>query len=133
MKCKCPITKKYYERYDSNEYHNDDCLYCNGKHNFSMKKVLTILLLSLFMISTVSAMNIDNIMKYDKQSDTITFENRWGVGLIGGGKIVEATLEENICEDNRYCHAIKTIKLFEDGQLIQDFKTLRIDDGSWEK
>jgi hypothetical protein len=98
-----------------------------------MRKLFVFVLLGIFLISFASAAEFDNIMDYDESTDTITFENRFGIGLIGGGKVAEAQLLENECIDNRYCHATKTIILEEEMDLIQDFKTLRVDDDSWKE
>ena len=94
-----------------------------------MKKLFALLLLGVFILSFASAMEIDNVMKYNEQEDIITFTNAFGLGR----NLVEAQLTENICTDGRFCEAIKTIKLYEETELIQDFKTLRIDDDSWEE
>ena len=95
-------------------------------------KLFTFLLLGLFMISFASAFEFDNKMDYNRNTDTISFQNRWGNKFIGGGVVAEAKLEENICKDGKFCHATKTIKLNEEMPLIEDFKTLRVDDDSWE-
>lgn len=98
-----------------------------------MRKLFVFLLLGLFIISFASSLEIDNTFTYDSVEDKIIFKNRLGIELIGGGVVAEAQLEENICTDGRFCHATKTITLYEEGELIQDFKTLRIDDDSWEE
>ena len=98
-----------------------------------MKKLLLFILLGMFMISFCSALEIDNTFTYDSIEDKIIFKNRLGIELIGGGVVAEAQLTENVCKDGRFCKATKTITLYEDGELIQDFKTLRVDDESWEE
>lgn len=98
-----------------------------------MKKLFALLLLSVFFFSFASAAEFDNVMTYNEQEDTITFENRLGWEFIGGGVVVEAKLTENFCSDGRFCYADKTITLYEESVLIEDFKTLRIDDDSWDE
>ncbi len=98
-----------------------------------MKKVFVFLILGLFLISLTSAFEIDNTMDYDEETNIITFENRWGIDWLGGGVVAEAHLIENICEENRFCHATKEITLNEEMALIEDFRTLRVDDDSWEE
>lgn len=99
-----------------------------------MKYFFMFILLSIFMINFASAIDFDNTMKYEKQSETITFENRWGLEFLGGGTVAEAKLTRNLCGQGKFgyrkCVAKKTITLYEDSELIQDFKTLRVDDGS---
>ncbi len=98
-----------------------------------MKKILLVMFLCLVFISYSSALEIDNIIIYDEAEDTITFKNAFGFGK----DLAKATLIENICDPGIYgyrrCHANKNITLYENGELIQDFKTLRIDDDSWQQ
>lgn len=93
-----------------------------------MKKLFVILILSVFMLSFASATNWDNYLKYEKETDTITIKNTFGLGR----DLIKAQLKDNFCdEEGRFCEADKTIQLFEEGALIEDWKTLRIDDDSW--
>lgn len=94
-----------------------------------MKKLFVFLLLGVFLISFASAMEVDNVMRYDKEQKIITFVNAFGLGR----DLATAQLKENYCIDGRFCYAEKEITLFEEAELIQDFKTLRIDDDSWEE
>lgn len=92
-------------------------------------KLFVLLLLGVFLISFASAFEIDNVMTYNEQEDTIIFTNAFGLGQ----DLVKAKLNKNLCTEGRFCEAIKTITLYEETQLIQDFKTLRIDDNSWDE
>ena len=60
-----------------------------------MKKVLTILLLSVFMFSLVSAFEFDNVKDYDDKTNTVTIKNCavWiGVCLVEGDTLAEIKL-----------------------------------------
>lgn len=91
-----------------------------------MKKIITIFALCIFFISFANAAEWDNVMTYDELTETITFTNILGFGQ----DLAQAQLIFNGCDDGRYCEALKDIILYEEGALIQDFKTLRLDDGS---
>ncbi len=94
-----------------------------------MKKLFAILILSVFLISFASALDFDNVLNYEEDTETITIENTFGLGR----DLIKAQLTDNFCEEGRWCEADKKIELFEEGVLIEDFKTLRIDDGSWDE
>jgi len=93
-----------------------------------MQKILVIIFCMFLLVGTVSASNWDNTMSYDKHEDKITFKNK-----IFLETIAEATLLENECINGRYCHATKEITLYKKAILIENFKTLRIDDDSWDE
>ncbi|KKL28472.1 hypothetical protein LCGC14_2374820 [marine sediment metagenome] len=48
-----------------------------------MKKLLLLGVLVLFLIGTVSAFEIDNKLTYSNEDLKVTFENLWGLPLIG--------------------------------------------------
>jgi len=93
-----------------------------------MKRILTILLLGLFLVSFTSAFEFDNWMNYDEQKEEIIITNAFNLG----DDLIKAKLNENT-DDGRYGRADKTITLYEPGVLIEDFKTIRLDDGSNEE
>ena len=97
-----------------------------------MKKLLLFLIVGMFMISFVSSAEWDNVLNYDSNKDKIQIKNTLGLpNWLGGSILLEATLENNGCDkEGRFCEAIKTIKLNKETELIQDFKTLRLDDNS---
>ncbi|MBW2965487.1 hypothetical protein KY342_00115, partial [Candidatus Woesearchaeota archaeon] len=99
------------------------------KKKKKMKKIYLILALSIFMISFASAADWDNIMNYNEDSDTIKITNMFGLGK----DLAMAQLEDNFCNEGRWCEADKEITLYKEGILIEDFKTLRIDDGSYDE
>ncbi len=94
-----------------------------------MKKILLILILGMFLIGCISAADWDNSMKFNEETNTVTVSNTFGLGK----DLIDVTLDENFCEEGRWCEADKTIMLHEDSILVEDFKTLRVDDDSWEE
>lgn len=94
-----------------------------------MKKLMLFLMVGIFMVSLGSAAEFDNVLEYDESTNTITIVNAFGFGV----DLIEVQLTQNLCEDGRFCEAQKVVTLYEEGALIQEFKTLRIDDDSWEE
>jgi len=77
----------------------------------------------------VSATDWDNKLNYEQDTKTIIVKNTFGLGR----DLIKAQLTDNFCTGGRFCEADKTIELFEEGVLIEDFKTLRLDDFSKEE
>ena len=92
-----------------------------------MKKVLIIIVLGIFMLGLVSAMEWDNILNYKEAENKITVRNALGLpNWLGGSTLIEATLDENRCGyGGRFCEAIKTITINGEMELVQDFRTLK--------
>ncbi len=97
-----------------------------------MRKVLILVLVGIFLLNFTSALEIDNVLRYDSIDNKISIRNALGLpNWLGGSTLAEATLNDNGCDERgRYCEAIKTITLNGEMPLVQDFKTLRLDDGS---
>lgn len=97
-----------------------------------MKKIFIFILLGIFLIGFVSAAEWDNVLDYEESQDKITIRNALGLpNWLGGSTLIEATLDENGCDANgRFCEATKTIIINGEMELVQEFKTLRLDDGS---
>jgi len=102
-----------------------------------MKKysLLIGIVLGLFLISSVSAMNFDNVKKIKETKglagyNNIEIENAFGLGDL----LWEGTLNTNTERCSNDCQATQTIILHKKGSLIDDimFKTLQ-DDGSWKE
>lgn len=92
------------------------------------KKLITVLFGLVFFISFASALT-DNTLSYNEETETIVVKNFFGLGA----DLEKATLVENMCEDGRFCQAIKEVEIYKEGVLIEDFKTIRLDDGSEEE
>lgn len=87
------------------------------------KKILMTIILGMFLISFASAINWDNKMKYNEDSEEIIVDNFFGLG----GDLIKAQLKENGCDNQgRYCQASLPIALYEDGKLIEDRRFYRM-------
>lgn len=99
-----------------------------------MKKILLFLLLGLFLVSTVSALDFDNVLQYDDNPlpyGEITVVNTFGLGA----DLIKATINENGCDfEGRYCQAILPIELYQEGELIEERRFYRMyEDGTQEE
>jgi len=66
----------------------------------------------------VSATDWDNKLNYEQDTKTIIVKNTFGLGR----DLIKAQLTDNFCTGGRFCEADKTIELFEERVLIEDFK-----------
>ena len=96
-----------------------------------MKKLLLFLIIGMFMISFVSAFEIDNIGNFDKDIGKYgKYEIRnsvLGLSWLQYGKVADLELKSNsdVCGEN--CFAEKEITIYEDGALVDDVRFYTID------
>lgn len=101
----------------------------NKNSSFNRITLIFLFVIILLCVNFSSAFEFDNIMDYDVDTEIIVIENAFGLGE----DLVKAQLTDNFCIDRRFCEADKTITLYNGGQLIEDWRTLRVDDDSWEE
>lgn len=98
-----------------------------------MKKLLTILFLSLFLISLTSAFEFDNV-KDVKETGRAGYPNIEIKNVFGLGKTLwsgELTKNTDVCSSD--CLAEQEITLYELGKLVDEIKFMRLLNGRWEE
>ena len=96
-----------------------------------MKKILLTLILGILLISSVSAMDFDNIKSFDESIGKYgKYEIRnsvLGIPFLQLSKVAELELKENteVCGAN--CEAIKEITLYETGSLVDNVRFYNLD------
>jgi len=107
------------------------------------KKILTFLLLGIFLIGFASAIQSDSFIKDQDKIDELNTKTNYGIYIIEERtwwdlfgwwtekNIKEVTLKDNSDTCGEDCYAIKTINNLEEGSLIDDVRFYRIyEDGS---
>lgn len=92
-----------------------------------VNKIFVLSILSILLLSVVSAFDWDNVKSYSKpigdRYGEITFKNAFGLPLIGSDLAkVKLTSNSDICID---CYAEGTTTLYTDGYLMNDLKFRR--------
>jgi hypothetical protein len=85
-------------------------------------KIFLITCSLLLLISSVSAINFDNVKEFSDNGKygKVEIKNLWGIG----SKIIDLELTENTfeCGDKKKCEAIIPITLYEEGSLVEDIR-----------